>query len=168
MGPQRRLGIYVGFDSPSIVRYLEPMTGDLFTARFVDCHFDETTFPSLGRDKVILDKQKPVENISWNEQSLSHLDPRISECESEVNRIIHLQNIANRIPDAFNDVSKVTKSHIPAANAPARIIVPDENKKINDDNPRQKRGRPIDSKDTIPRKRKGRIDNNKHAPDESV
>ncbi|KAK6148268.1 hypothetical protein DH2020_019180 [Rehmannia glutinosa] len=154
IGPQRRLGIYVGFfDSPSIVRYLVPMTGDLFTARFEDCHFDETIFPSMGRDKYILDKQKPVESISWNEQSLSHLDPRTSECESEVNRIIHLQNIDNRLPYAFNDASKVTKSHIPAANAPARIIVPDENKKINDDIPRQKRGRPIGSKDIIPKKK---------------
>ena len=26
MGTQRRLGIYVGFDSPSIIRYLEPLT----------------------------------------------------------------------------------------------------------------------------------------------
>ncbi|KAL0390943.1 UNVERIFIED_CONTAM: hypothetical protein Scaly_0451400 [Sesamum calycinum] len=33
MGPQRRLGIYVGFESPSIIKYLEPMTGDQFTAR---------------------------------------------------------------------------------------------------------------------------------------
>ncbi|KAK6163703.1 hypothetical protein DH2020_000567 [Rehmannia glutinosa] len=147
MGPQCRLGIYVGFDSPSIIRYLEPMTGDLFTARFADCHFDETTFLSMGRDKDNLDKQKPVESISWNEQSLSHLDPRTSEYESEVNRIIHLQNIANRLPDAFNDASKVMKSHIPAANAPARTIVPDENKKMDDDIPQQKRGRPIGSKD---------------------
>ncbi|KAK6141890.1 hypothetical protein DH2020_024368 [Rehmannia glutinosa] len=157
MGPQRRLGIYVGFDSLSIIRYLEPITGDLFTARFADCHFDETTFPSMGRDKDILDKQKPVESISWNEQSLSHLDPHTSECESEVNRIIHLQNIANRFPDAFNDAIKVTKSYIPAVNAPARIIVPDENKKMNDDIPRQKRGRPIGSKNIVPRKKRGEL-----------
>ncbi|KAM1736193.1 hypothetical protein ACFX12_014577 [Malus domestica] len=39
MGPQRRMGIYVGYDSPSIIRYLEPLTGDLFTSRFADCHF---------------------------------------------------------------------------------------------------------------------------------
>ena len=26
MGPQRRLGIYVGLNSPSIIKYLEPMT----------------------------------------------------------------------------------------------------------------------------------------------
>ena len=32
MGPQRRLGIYVGFESPSIIKYLEPLTGDPFTA----------------------------------------------------------------------------------------------------------------------------------------
>ncbi|KAL0291866.1 UNVERIFIED_CONTAM: hypothetical protein Scaly_2617500 [Sesamum calycinum] len=29
MGQQRKLGIYVGFESPSIVKYLEPMTGSL-------------------------------------------------------------------------------------------------------------------------------------------
>ena len=48
MGPQRRLGIYVGFESPSIIRYLEPLTGDMFNARFVDCRFDETIFLKLG------------------------------------------------------------------------------------------------------------------------
>ena len=51
MGPQRRLGIYVGFDSPSIIRYLEPLTGNLFTARFADCRFDEINFPQLGGEK---------------------------------------------------------------------------------------------------------------------
>ena len=45
MSPQRRLGIYVGFDSPSIIRYLEPLTGDIFKARFNDCHFNKTIFP---------------------------------------------------------------------------------------------------------------------------
>lgn len=52
MGPQRRMGIYVGFESPSIIKYLEPTTGDLFTARFADCHFKESVFPSLGGEKV--------------------------------------------------------------------------------------------------------------------
>ena len=36
MGPQWRLEIYVGFDSPSIIRYLEPLTGDVFRGRKVD------------------------------------------------------------------------------------------------------------------------------------
>ncbi|GJT32677.1 RNA-directed DNA polymerase, eukaryota [Tanacetum coccineum] len=45
MCPQRRLGIYVGYETSSIIRYIEPFTGDLFTSRFVDCHFDEAVFP---------------------------------------------------------------------------------------------------------------------------
>ena len=56
MGPQRRLGIYVGYESPSIIKYLEPLTGDLFTARFVDCHFDESIFQTLGRENKQLEK----------------------------------------------------------------------------------------------------------------
>ena len=48
MGPQRKLGIYVGYDSPSIVRYLEIQTGDVFKAQFADCHFDESKFLTLG------------------------------------------------------------------------------------------------------------------------
>ena len=48
MGPQRKLGINVGFDSPSIIRYLEPSIDDVFKARFDDCYFDETVFPTLG------------------------------------------------------------------------------------------------------------------------
>ena len=53
MGPQRRIGIYVGFDSSSIIKYLEPMTGNVFRARFADCHFNETVFPQLGGGKSI-------------------------------------------------------------------------------------------------------------------
>ena len=34
--------------------------------------------------------------------------------------IIYLQNLANQLPDAFVDTKKVTKSHIPAANVPAK------------------------------------------------
>ena len=53
MGPQRRIGIYVGLDSPSIIKYLEPMTRDVFRARFADYHFNETVFPQLGGEKSI-------------------------------------------------------------------------------------------------------------------
>jgi hypothetical protein len=53
MRPQRRLGIYIGFDSPSITRYLEPLIGDIFKVRFEDCHFDENLFPSLGKEKSL-------------------------------------------------------------------------------------------------------------------
>ena len=96
MDPQRRLGIYVGFDSRSMIRYLEPLTGDLFNARFAYCRFDETNFPQLGGEK-----NKLKSEIAWKVSSLSHFDPRSPVCEQEVQKIIHLQNIANQMPNAF-------------------------------------------------------------------
>ena len=92
MGPQRRLGIYVGFDSPSIIRYLEPLTDNVFTARFAYYHFNESVFSSLGKEKLITEERR---EISWKTSTMSHLDPRTNQCELEVQRIIHLQNLAN-------------------------------------------------------------------------
>ncbi|KAJ9561443.1 hypothetical protein OSB04_006603 [Centaurea solstitialis] len=121
MGPQRRLGIYVGYESASIIKYLKPLMGDLFTARFADCHFDESEFPALGGGTKQVETQS---KISWSELSLFHLDPRTKECELEVQRIIHLQGLANQLPDTFTDLKRVTKSHVPAANTPIKIDVP--------------------------------------------
>ncbi|KAM1400641.1 hypothetical protein ACFX2F_027896 [Malus domestica] len=61
------------------------------------------------------------------------------------------------MPDAFNDAMKVTKSHIPAANAPTIIDVPvGQNKVVGNDSSgaRLKRGRPSGLKDSAYRKRK--------------
>ena len=51
MGPQRRLGIYVGYESVSIIRYLEPLTSDVFTACLAHFQLDEANFPSLGEKR---------------------------------------------------------------------------------------------------------------------
>ncbi|KAK2375011.1 hypothetical protein QL285_075932 [Trifolium repens] len=162
MGPQRKLGIYIGYESPSIIKYLEPTTGDLFTARFADCHFDESNFPTLGGDNMQLGKE-----ISWNELPLSHLDPRTKQCELEVQKIIHLQSLANQLPNAFIDPKGVTKSYIPAANAPIKIDIPVGKSIIaNESQPRLKRGRPVGSKDKNPRIKKGA--KNKDDPSEDI
>jgi hypothetical protein len=42
-----RMGIYVGYQSPSILKYLESLTGDLFMTRFADCIFNEDNFLAL-------------------------------------------------------------------------------------------------------------------------
>lgn len=52
MGPQRRFEIYVSFDSPSIIRYHEPLTGDLFTVRFLSYKFVEMTYLTLEGEKL--------------------------------------------------------------------------------------------------------------------
>ena len=62
------------------------------------------------------------------------------------------------MPDAFTDTAKVTRSYIPATNTPARINIPIGKTAILAANEssmtRLKRGRPLGSKDIIPRKRK--------------
>ena len=154
MGPQRRLGIYVCFLSASIIHYLEPFTWNLFTAHFADFHFDESVFPPLGEDKPNSNKWS---EITWNTPSLLHLDPRTKQSELEVQRIIHLQGLADQLPDAFTHSYKVLKSHIPAVNAPAHIEIPigdSGNAIASTSKPHLKRGRPIGSKDSFPRKRK--------------
>ncbi|XP_011101203.1 uncharacterized protein LOC105179290 [Sesamum indicum] len=156
MGPKWRLGIYVGFESPSIIKYLEPMTGDQFTARYLDCQFNETVSPALGG----VDKEIKKKDIAWNATSISFMDPRTNDSELEVQRIIHLQSVANRLPEALIDTKKVRKSHIPAENVPAHLDVPEAilNKSNGSESQiRLKRGRPPGSKDANTRKRKEQI-----------
>ena len=57
---------------------------------------------------------------------MSHFDHHTNQYELEVQKIIHLQNLPNQLPNAFIDIKKVTKSHIPVANAPVRIDVLEE------------------------------------------
>jgi hypothetical protein len=40
IGPHRKLGIYVRYQSPSIIKYLELLTRDLFTTWYADCIFN--------------------------------------------------------------------------------------------------------------------------------
>jgi hypothetical protein len=48
MDSHRKIGIYVGYHSPSIIKYLEPMTQNLFMTQYIDCIFNEDYFLTLG------------------------------------------------------------------------------------------------------------------------
>lgn len=89
------------------------MTGDLFTARFSNCNFVETIFPPLGGENKHLKKE-----VTWNKLSLCHLNPRTRQCNLEVQKIIHLLDIINQLPDAFipKESYKIS-SHIPVTYA---------------------------------------------------
>ena len=85
-----------------------------------------------------------------------HLDPPTNQRELEVQKIVHLHNLANQLPDAFTDTKRVTKSCIPAENVPSRVDIPKEQidgNKMNEPRVQLKRGRPAGSKDKIPRKK---------------
>ena len=69
-----------------------------------------------------------------------------------------MQGLANQLLEAFTDIKKIIKSHVPVVNAPTHIDVPEgqmENAIANESKTCLKHGRPIGSKDLIPRKRKG-------------
>ena len=78
---------------------IEPLIGEVFTTRFVNCHFDENVFSLLGGGKPILEE---LLKITWNESSLSHLGHPTKQSEQEVQKIIHLQDLVNRLPDGLS------------------------------------------------------------------
>ena len=84
-------------------------------------YHNETIFSPLGGEESI-----PEEwcEIIWNTLTLTHLDSHTNQYELEVQRVIHLQNLANQLQNAFIDTKKMTKSYIPAANTLALIDVP--------------------------------------------
>lgn len=147
LGPQRQKGIYVGFDSPSVIRYLDPTTGDLYRARFQDSHFEENNFPTLGTDPTRSQQENP--KLKWQTEQLMWTDPRTKQSDEEVQRILHLTQLVENIPDAFSNPTAVTKSHIEAVNTPARLKL--DNQASNKPQPRAKRGRPVGAKDSQPR-----------------
>jgi hypothetical protein len=101
------------------------MTGDCHTARFADCIFDEDLFPTLGGGNQPLDDKS--REITWQATGIHAHDPRTVESNKEVQKIIDLHSLANQLPDHFSDLKTVTKSHVPARNAPERVEIPKRN-----------------------------------------
>jgi uncharacterized protein YozE (UPF0346 family) len=71
----------VGYHSPLIIKYLEPLTGDLFTTRYANCIFNEDHFPSLGRDYKY---HSDCQEINWDDKSVLSSDLRTKETELQV------------------------------------------------------------------------------------
>jgi hypothetical protein len=122
MSHHRKLGIYVGFQSPFILKYLEPLTSDLFTARFVDCIFNEDHFSTLEGDNKFIDDGR---KIVWDDKTILSSDPRTKETDLQV-KILELHQIASNLSDMFTDYKGVTKYLNHAVNAPYRVDVPIE------------------------------------------
>jgi hypothetical protein len=125
------------------------MTGDLFKAWYADSIFNEDHFLTLGGGMY----QKECQEISWSAEGLHSLDPRTSEAELEVQRILNLESLTNNFPDALTDHSGLAKLHIPNVNAPERVdIAPKAIDTSLGQTPR-KRGRPLGARDKVLRRR---------------
>lgn len=99
---------------------MEPSTGDIFKSRFQDSYFYEEIFPRLESDKQLTDQIKS-RHLEWQSQKPFLNDPRTKLVDVEVKQILHLAAMLDKLPDGFNDAENVTRSHIEAANVPARI-----------------------------------------------
>jgi hypothetical protein len=78
MSPHRKLGIYVGYFSLSIIKYLEPLTEDLLSARYADCIFNEDHFPALGGE---FKYHTEYQEINWDAIDTLKEDPCTKETD---------------------------------------------------------------------------------------
>jgi hypothetical protein len=119
IGRHRQEGIYVGFDSPSIIRYVSPSNGVLHKARFQNCQFDESHFPPLA-------SSQPSPSLEfWAPKTFTmNPDPRTALADSEVKKLLTLKALAEKLPDGFSNSSRITRNPLPGAGQPALSILP--------------------------------------------
>jgi hypothetical protein len=111
--------MYIGFDSPSIIRYLVPSTGVVHKARFENCRFIETVFPKLPSQP-----NSPPLVFRAPETLTMNPDPRTAISETEVQKLLHLQSIAHQIPDSFESGSRILRNPIPGFGNPKSPPLP--------------------------------------------
>ena len=135
-------GVYVGFDSSSVIQYLTPSIGVLHKARFQNCKFDETTFPSVttSQPNVRLDFWAP-ETLTLNP------DLRTALTNIEVKKILDLKALAEKLLDGFTNIPQVTHNPLPGA-GPASFSIRPERQPV--ENPPAKRSRVSNLSDVIP------------------
>jgi hypothetical protein len=76
MGPHKKMGIYVGYHSSSIIKYMEPTIGDLFMAWYANCIFNEDHFLALGEESQ---NNSECQEINWDDKFVISSDPRTLE-----------------------------------------------------------------------------------------
>nr|GEV74363.1 putative zinc finger, CCHC-type [Tanacetum cinerariifolium] len=81
--------------------FLERIQGDLFTACFADCHFDESVFL-----KVRGVKKNQEKDVTWCEPSLLYLDPRTKQSANAPARV----EIPNKQAD--DNITRKSQKHL--------------------------------------------------------
>ena len=100
----------MGFDSPSIIRWVSPKSGVLHKARFQNCQFEEKVFPSLTSPGP----SQPLVFAAFQIITMNP-DPRTTLADSEVKKLLALQALAEKLPNGSNDSSQITRNPFPRA-----------------------------------------------------
>jgi hypothetical protein len=104
IGAHRQEGVYVGFDSPSIIRYLDPLTCNLYKARFANCKFIETHFPTLS-----IPSNPTSLNFGAPETLTLNPDPPTPLTNTEVVKLLNLKSLAETTPDGFSTQPRIIR-----------------------------------------------------------
>ncbi|GKD76044.1 disease resistance CC-NBS-LRR class family protein [Tanacetum coccineum] len=78
MGPQRRLGIYVGYETISIIRYLEPLMGDVFTSHLLIAILIRQFSPRLGKKRKTMRKMSHGVNLHYTKRVTKSYIPTVN------------------------------------------------------------------------------------------
>lgn len=108
VGPHMEEGIYIGFDSPSIIRYLVPATCILLKAMFANCRFIENVFP-----RVFKPDTNPHLEFLTHETLKMNPDPPTSLPDIEVTKLVHLNSMAEYVRDGFTTCSRIIRNMLP-------------------------------------------------------
>jgi hypothetical protein len=73
------------YHSLSIIKYLEPLTGDLFTTRYNSCIFNDDHFSTSGGDYKY---HSECRKINWDDKFIISSDPHIKETKLQIQKII--------------------------------------------------------------------------------
>jgi hypothetical protein len=110
IGTHRQEGIYIGFYSTSIIRYLDPQTGNLLRARFANCRFIETTFPALRYKPN--QANEPINFTAPKTLTMNH-DLPTSLANTEVVKLMNLKALAENTLDGFSSEPRIIRHPLP-------------------------------------------------------
>ena len=116
MQPHRIKGIYLRFDSPSVIRYKLPHKDDILKAQFRNCKFIETSVPG-AMSRFQSKRSKPL-NFKDQETVTLIPDPRTALTDVEVRKLLDLQALADKIPGGFQSGPGIVHSPVPGAGNP--------------------------------------------------
>ena len=121
IGSHRQEGVYVDFDSPSVIRYASPKTGTLHKAQFKNCQFDERVFPSLT-------STGPTRSLEFSapETFTLNLDPQTRLADFEVQKLLKLKALAEKLSNGFSNSSRITRNPLLEVGQPSLSTLPDK------------------------------------------
>ena len=97
----------MGFDSPSIIRYLEPSTGNLLKAKFANCRFIEHVFATAHQPN----SDTPLNYVAPKTFNMNP-DPPTSLTNTETIKLLKIKALAENTHDGFSTEDRIIRNAV--------------------------------------------------------